>query len=463
MVMAAVWRKSGGNMSQFRRVILCVALLLAVFSSAAAQDDAPVSIIFMHHSTGLGIIQGGNVREAFSAAGYAFWDHGYNDEGLVNPAGDYLGINWDVPGDNTDPDGWYATFQQPVTDPPANTFSHMLQHDVIIFKSCFPTSDIYDEEMLAAYQHYFLTIRAVTDQHPDKLFIAWTTPPLVPNATTPENAARARRWSAYLTSPEYLEGHPNLLVFDIFDLLADEDGILRAEYRQNEDDSHPNDLANRTVGPIFVDFVDEAALNFVPGEPGLQPQSVEATHTEETETVLAGPGEVISDFEEDSAQFVERWWSNGDADVQFTVFGLVEPGYDSAQALQVTYSAPPQRYGSFGYAFDLPQDWSASDGIAFYWRADTPDLLMSVFLSVADPAHPDAETTPFVVYLVPPTEWTAITLTWDTFYKAEWIGDVGLDTFDPAHIREIGFGFGDWDKSQQGTLWLDAIRLVSGE
>ena len=70
-------------------------LLLAALGGAAAQDGEPVSIIFMHHSTGLGVIQQGGVREAFTDLGYAFWDHGYNDEGLVDPAGDYLGINWD--------------------------------------------------------------------------------------------------------------------------------------------------------------------------------------------------------------------------------------------------------------------------------------------------------------------------------------------------------------------------------
>ncbi|MCC7209461.1 MAG: hypothetical protein IT323_19280, partial [Anaerolineae bacterium] len=51
-----------------------------------------------------------------------------------------------------------------VTQPPANTFSHMLEFDVILFKSCFPTSNIESDEQLEAYRNYHLAIRDVIDQ-----------------------------------------------------------------------------------------------------------------------------------------------------------------------------------------------------------------------------------------------------------------------------------------------------------
>ena len=220
----------------------------------------------MHHSTGGGLIWDGSVRELLTDLGYEFWDHGYNEEGLVEHSGSALGINWEVPDDNTDPDGWYHIFSQPVTDPPSNTFSHMLEFDAILFKSCFPASDIASDEQFEEYRQYYLSIRDVIDQHPDKLFIPLTTPPLVPNATSPENAARAQRWAEYLTSDEYLQGHPNVRVFDLFYHLADENGTLQADYRVDEWDSHPNALANRTVGAILVDFVVRR-FDFAPGQP----------------------------------------------------------------------------------------------------------------------------------------------------------------------------------------------------
>ncbi len=231
-------------------VLLAVGLGVGVFASGE-----PIRILFMHHSTGGNLIQQGRVREGLSALGYEFWDHGYNEEGLCGPDGSPTGTNFAVPDDNTDPDGWAAIFAQPVTDPPTNTLSYILGYDVILFKSCFPTSDITDEEMLSNYERYYLSIRDVIDQHPDKLFVAFTPPPLVPGATSPQNAVRARRWAAYLVSEGYGNGHPNLAVFDFFSLLADRDGYLRAEYRSDEADSHPNDLANRTIGLVLIGFV----------------------------------------------------------------------------------------------------------------------------------------------------------------------------------------------------------------
>lgn len=443
----------------FKRIGFMVGIvaLLTVFGGAAAQDSEPVQIIFMHHSTGLGVLEEGGVRQALTDLGYDFWDHGYNEEGLVNAAGDYLGINWDVPGDNTDPDGWYETFQQPVTDPPANTFSHMLQYDVIIFKSCFPTSDIYDEDMLAAYQHYYLTIRDVIDQHPDKLFIPWTPPPLVPNSTTAENAVRARRWADYLTSPEYLDGHPNIAVFDFFTLMADEQGFLSKAYRPDDEwDSHPNTQANQMAGPVFVAFVDQAVRDFVPGAASslAQPESV---------TTALVPGDMIDDFEGDSAAFSDRWWIYGDAGVRIETFGQVAPGYDSPQALGITFTSPAQYYGGFGMSFDSIQDWSHASGISFYWQASQPGLLVNVYITGLDPQ--DMETSsPLVVEATPPVgEWEQITLLWADFARPDWVGDYGLDALDPIAIRDINFGFGDWEKALDATLMIDNIHLVTGE
>jgi hypothetical protein len=227
---------------------------------AANAATAPTRILFMHHSTGANLIREGGVRESFSALGYPFWDHGYNEEGLVDQAGNSTGANFEVPDDNTNPDGWAAVFAQTVTTPPSTTWSQLLQYDVILFKSCFPASNITDDEMFANYTQYYLSIRAVIDAHPDKLFVAFTPPPLVPNETEPANAERARQWAAYLASPEFVGSRENLVVFDFFTLLADANGTLRPEYRGDEWDSHPNQRANEAVGPLLVDFVQQAIV-----------------------------------------------------------------------------------------------------------------------------------------------------------------------------------------------------------
>jgi hypothetical protein len=234
-------------------------------SGKASANDDLTNILFIHHSTGRALIEEGNVREILTEAGYQFWDVDYNAIGLTRPDGALAGYGYNLPRDNTDPDGLAELFAQPVLERPTNAFSAVLQHRVIAFKSCFPTSDIASEEQLETYKSYYLSMREVIDQHPDHLFIAMTPPPLVPESTTPSNAARARAWADWLTSEEYLAGHPNLVTFDFFDLLANGDpaspdyNMLREEYRlPYEGDSHPNKAANETVGPQFASFIIQA-------------------------------------------------------------------------------------------------------------------------------------------------------------------------------------------------------------
>jgi len=225
------------------------------------------SIIFLHQSTGRNLIEQGRVREQFQKAGYDFWDHDYNFIGLRDPNGLSKGYSYNVPGDNTNPDGLANIFKQPAYPSPFNTFSGLLQHEVIIIKSCFPNSNIQSGEQLAQNKALYLGMRAVMDQHSDKIFIVMTTPPLNPAETNSETAARARAMADWLKSDEFLLGHPNIYAFDFYSYLADDQpgspefNMLRKEY-QDEADSHPNRLANETIGPEFVQFVIQSIDSF---------------------------------------------------------------------------------------------------------------------------------------------------------------------------------------------------------
>lgn len=80
-------------------------------SSVTANGDL-TNVIFLHHSTGRNLIEQGGVRETFEAAGYDFWDHDYNDQGLTRLDGVPLGYSYNIPNDNTDPDGLARVFSQ---------------------------------------------------------------------------------------------------------------------------------------------------------------------------------------------------------------------------------------------------------------------------------------------------------------------------------------------------------------
>jgi hypothetical protein len=233
-------------------------------SSSVTSSGDFTNVIFLHHSTGDYLINQGGVRKLLAESGYELWDHDYNGIGVMRPDGTPAGFHYRVPDDNTDPDGLARIFAQRAFKLPFNALSGLLQHDVIIFKSCFPTSNITSDRQLEQYKEYYLSIRDTMDQHPDKVFIAMTPPPLIPAATDPEAASRARAFSDWLESDEYLGGHPNVFVFDFFDLLAEDDpaapdySMLREAYRYGSN-SYPNRKANETIGPLFADFIVDAA------------------------------------------------------------------------------------------------------------------------------------------------------------------------------------------------------------
>jgi len=250
------------------------------------------TILFLHHSCGHNLIEQGNVRFWFDSLNTAngtsheFWDHGYNGDGLRDGDGTWLGYSWNVPEENTYACGFARIFHQPVdTTACGNFFSHVIDSSVLFaFKSCYPacyideddtTWDLTDSchQTLFNYTRLYRHIRDVIDIWPDKFFVALTPPPLVPLESDSAMGARSRLFAYWMRETFPYEGgaHPNLAVFDFWTMLAENDptdpefNCLREEYRNPGDpwDSHPNALANETIGPIFAAFLYNCLNDFV--------------------------------------------------------------------------------------------------------------------------------------------------------------------------------------------------------
>ena len=225
------------------------------------------TILFLHHSVGAGFIRAGRLRQMLQEAGYQLWDQGYRSDQLSGPDGRPLGYSYNIPADSTDPEGFYALFSQKRYSLPVNGFSQVMQHGIIVLKSCYPVSYIESDARLAAYRRCYLGMRDVIDQHPDRLFIFLTQPPLNPAATSAEIAGRARALASWLKSDEFIGGRRNLAVFDLFDVLAEWDqsqadaNMLRADYRSWAD-SHPNAAGSAAAAKLIAEFVIEKARSY---------------------------------------------------------------------------------------------------------------------------------------------------------------------------------------------------------
>jgi hypothetical protein len=251
--------------------ILAIIIVLTLISTSHAGIENFDNIIFIHRSVGANLIRYGGVRELFErynkehGSDLTFWDYGYSS--LTDGKRPYT--PYGIVNHNTNPDGYFDLFAQPINDPPDNAFSRiMANHEVIVFKSCFTAARIWNEKVLFDYKRWYLAIRDIIDKHPDKLFIAVTPPPLAKAHTPPEMAERVRQFSKWLKSDEFVRGHPNLYVMDLWQLLAEQSSkspyynCLKGEYGGDTNDSHPNQAANTVIAPIFVKFITDAIENY---------------------------------------------------------------------------------------------------------------------------------------------------------------------------------------------------------
>ncbi len=220
------------------------------------------NVMFVHHSTGRYMMRDSGVRSlidqhnAQEGTKIKLWDHDYHSgnsyTGIIRPDSSvYSDWSYGIEANNIQPDGYQEIFS-------GSAFRDSLfaRHDVIIMKNDHATGDIADASKMVQHMTYYIAIRDILDQYPDKLFIFMSGPPRRPEAISNANADYARIFYDWMQGPYFMNGHPNIMFFDLFDLLAypndpedSERNMLRAEYRllpQGSTDSHPNTLANLT-------------------------------------------------------------------------------------------------------------------------------------------------------------------------------------------------------------------------
>jgi len=298
-------------------LFLFIILVFMNFSVYAAGDE---NIIFLHHSTG------GNVYN-YPAQGVASWFSNYNlAQGTNYQINDLNFPNTPYPWANYPYDYWNIwinpSYSCSYSNPSIGCLDYFTNnYDVIIWKHCYPGSDIFQEAATANpadktienYKAQYRLLRAEMDQYPDKLFIIWTLPPRRQAETTLANAQRAVEFTNWVKNDWLNEdgsSHSNIYIFDFRDIVATDDGLyLRPEYESS--DSHPNSVANNIAGPLFAQFIVDA-INVFSGEPVMS---------------YSGDGNLLwkEDFEDQN--FRDTFWSTRSNDSECE--GIDGNGYSS--------------------------------------------------------------------------------------------------------------------------------------
>lgn len=229
--------------------------------------------IFLHHSTG-GNIWGPNgsntsVPEEITAYNTA---HGFSGTDLVS-----LDESWFPVSLDNEWSTWHEIFEQTA---PENLCTLCNTNPIIMIKSCFPSSNIYEVgqpsdtlnptyKSVVNYKWHWRHILNVMKTHLNHFFVIWTNAPLVYNDTDPTQAMLSHqfcKWAkdtlAQGLDPVFGAFPPNVYVFDYFHKVANAQGFLNPLYAVSSWDSHPNATATQLVAPQLVNESFDASLDY---------------------------------------------------------------------------------------------------------------------------------------------------------------------------------------------------------
>lgn len=201
---------------------LVLSLPVSQPAQSAGTPGNDKNAYFIHHSTGEIYLEGG-MRRILEEAGYdleaPWWDGG------------------------TDPRDFPDLFNDP------GSWERFGDRDIIIFKSCYPASDISGKKKLKRYKKWYRQLYAVYRSHPDMLFVPMSTPPLPRAMTAYKNARRAKKFDKWLKN-HYVEDYEgdNLLPFRLHKQLRNRKGYLKKKYVADPYDGHPKSISGVRVG-----------------------------------------------------------------------------------------------------------------------------------------------------------------------------------------------------------------------
>jgi hypothetical protein len=243
---------------------LLAALLLAACGSAGPQAavegetetaEDGLQILFLHHSTG-GVIWEGGVPGWFDAynAGhgteYRIAQRAYPGDGY--PWANYPYDYWNI---WVDHEGRRQYKKQDTLEIMA------AEYDVIVWKHCFPVSAVQpdtgspkvssDRKSRENYKLQYEALKAKMHHFPEVQFIVWTGAALVANATDEAQATRAREFFRWVVDT-WDEPGDNIYVWDFWQLETEGGLYLLDEYAVSPDDSHPNGAFAARVAPSLA-------------------------------------------------------------------------------------------------------------------------------------------------------------------------------------------------------------------
>ena len=260
-------------------------ITVASDGSGILPPESPVKVVFIHHSTGENWLADENGGLGLALAGNNYF-----------VSDTYYGWGPEAIGDRTDIPNWLEWFRSENTpmyteavfneSGQATSYSRTFAdpggaNAVILFKSCFPNSNLAgspDDQPTPGSDYTVGNAKYVYNEilqyfatRPDKLFVVITAPPV----TDPTYAGNARAFNQWLVNDWLAENNytmPNVAVFDFYTILTGPDGhhryvdgaIQHTQGAQNTSfypsdpngDDHPSQAGNLRATEEFLPMLN---------------------------------------------------------------------------------------------------------------------------------------------------------------------------------------------------------------
>ena len=259
----------------FRNIFI---LSLIFFTSCNNSEDTKMenqtNIIFLHHSTGR-CIWNGELSKLKNKLGFDGDVENWFDKYNKKNGKKYKITESDFPkkspyGWNNYPYDYYNIWvknagEKPFKEEPTLEILTK-QYDVIIFKHCFPVSNIKadsvnpdidsDIKTLGNYKLQYEALKKKLLEFPETKFIIWTPTALVENRTNRDEAERASEFSEWVKTM-WDTKDDNIFLWDFRELQVEGGLFFKNEFAVSTNDSHPNSEFSKTVAPYFCKRIVE--------------------------------------------------------------------------------------------------------------------------------------------------------------------------------------------------------------
>ncbi len=259
-------------------LIINIIIVFSLFMCCSADNNKSINVIFLRHSTGGRIWKGNPNRVIYKLTKTGDVERRikkYNRKHEVKINIEQMAFPKKEPyGWKNYPYDYYNIWIKHAGDKPYLEESTLeiltKKYNVIIFKHCYPVSNILDDlenpdvdseiKTVSNYKLQYNELKKKMHSFPATKFIIWTPPPRVASKTNFDEAKRTREFYEWMINT-WDEKNDNIFIWDYYKLATEGGLYLKPEYSAGINNSHPGRAFSGKASRLFANRIIQVVNN----------------------------------------------------------------------------------------------------------------------------------------------------------------------------------------------------------